>query len=60
MVIIPEKYYKKKLKVELTAYEIEQIIEELEQSPYNTFNLFGYNKIIEKLKKVLNSGGKNE
>lgn len=49
--IIPESYYKKQLKIELTEAEIDMIIEELEVAPHNIFKFLGYDKLIEKLKK---------
>jgi len=58
MVIIPAEYYKKKLKVELTVQEIEDIIDELERTQHNIFTFMNYNKIIEKLKKPLNKRSK--
>ena len=56
--MIPEEYYKKKLKVELTAQEIESIIDELGRIPHNIFDFMKYDKLIAKLRKPLNQTSK--
>lgn len=40
----------KKVKVELTQYEIELIINELESVPHNVYQFLRLNKLIQKLK----------
>jgi len=53
MVIIPAEYYEKKLKVELTAKEIQDIIDELGRVQHDVYTFLNYNKLIEKLKNAI-------
>ena len=55
MVIVSEPT---KIKLELMSNEIEAIIEELERVPYSLFKFLNYDKLIYKLKKAQNNGGK--
>lgn len=50
LIVIPESYYKKKIKVELTKQDIDSIIDELRNVPHNLFMFFNYDKLIKKLR----------
>ena len=50
--IIPESHYKKKIKVELTEFEIDRIIEELERAPHNLYEFYNYRKMIDRFKST--------
>ena len=43
----------RKVKLELTSYEIENIIEELECAHHNIYTFLNYSKTIKKLKDAL-------
>ena len=41
----------KKVKIELLEIEVENIVEELERSPYNVYTFMNYAEIIKKLRR---------
>lgn len=57
MIVIEEP---KNIELELTTYEIESIIDELRHAPFNMYEFLGYGKIVNKLRKAMETGEKNE
>ena len=50
MPIVPDEFFSEEIVVKLTRSEIEKIIDELGRVSHNMYNLFGYDKIIKKLR----------